>query len=253
MAISLYVRTISRGQGHSAVRAAAYCGRRRLYDIRRQKTFNYSRRPGLWYSELRLPPEADPTLADSGRLWNAIEAALTRANARLARELIIGLPRGRPLPAQIDLVQGFVEELFVARGHAVDWHVHGDHPRNPHVHALVSFPTLTRTGFGPYDPLWDRRIWLTGLHAHWRSHCARAGASYRTGSGCGHLHLGAAAALSARGVITRQGQRLAALRALRPRTAHGQWPAWLRPRLREIERQRHRRRSLDKHREGSRG
>ncbi|MHB1566223.1 MAG: MobA/MobL family protein [Acidiferrobacter sp.] len=110
----LRIKTVSRGQGHSVVRAAAYCGRRRLIDHRTGRTHNYTRRPGLAYSELMLPRGADRQLADSGRLWNAVEAHLRRINARLARELILGLPRGASLEAQARLVRGFLDEAFVS-------------------------------------------------------------------------------------------------------------------------------------------
>ncbi len=243
MNAALFVRNISRGQGQSAVRAAAYCGRRRLYDERARRTFNFERRPGLAYSELQLPSQADPLLKDSGRLWNAIEAHLTRANARLARELIVALPRGWSLGSQILLMRGFLEDEFVACGHAVDWHVHLDHPRNPHVHALISFPTCDATGFGPADKNWDRRAWLVGLHAVWRRHCERHGLAGYFDQGGGSLHLGSAHALGKRGVITRQWQRLAALHALATVRRAQKWPTWLRVRLRRREyltRKRHR-------------
>ena len=217
------------------MRAAAYCGRRRLYDERLKRTFNFERRPGLAYSELRLPRHANVLLRDSGRLWNAIEAHLKRTNARLARELIVALPRGWSLGSQIFLIRGFLEDEFVTRGHAVDWHVHLDHPRNPHVHALVSFPTCDALGFGPTDKNWDRRAWLVGLHAVWRRHCERHGLVGTFDQGGGSVHLGAAHALGQRGVITRQGQRLAALHALATVRRAQKWPPWLRARLRRRE------------------
>lgn len=238
MNTALYVRNISRGQGQSAVRAAAYCGRRRLYDERLGRTFNFRKRPGLAYSELRLPACVNPTLRDSGRLWNAVEAGLTRANARLARELIVPLPRGWSLQSQILLMRGFLEDEFVARGHAVDWHVHLDHPRNPHVHALVSFPTWDAEGLGPADKNWDRRAWLVGLHALWRRHCDHQGLTIPADAGRagGSIHLGSAHAVAKHGVITRQGQRRAALWALATARRPQKWPPWLRMRLRRQER-----------------
>ncbi|MHB8253842.1 MAG: MobA/MobL family protein [Acidiferrobacter sp.] len=235
----LFVHNISRGQGQSAVRAAAYCGRCRLYDERLHKSFNFTRRPGLAYSELRLPKGADPGLDTSGLLWNAIERHLTRVNARLARELIMALPRAWSLASQIQLLRGFFEEEFVLRGHAVDWHIHLDRPRNPHVHALISFPTLSATGFGPADKNWDRRAWLVGLRILWRRHCEHHGIIVQPGYSAGSLHLGCAHALMARGVITRQGQRLAALQAFSTKRSARPWPGWLRVRLRRKERDDH--------------
>lgn len=231
----LRVKTLSRGQGHSAVRAAAYCGRRRLIDHRTGRIHNYTRRPGLAYSELTLPRGADQRLADSGRLWNAVESHLRRVNARLARELILGLPRGVGRDTPVQLVRGFLDEAFVATGHAVDWHIHTNLPRNPHVHALVPFPTLSAAGWGPASPEWDRRAWLVGLHGLWRRHWERTVGTYHGGHP-GIFTLGAAHALAGRGIITRQGQRLAARAALQRRSPGHRWPPWLRSRYRRRER-----------------
>ncbi len=234
----LWVRTVSRGQGQSAVRAAAYCGRRCLYDERRGRTFNFARRPGLAYSEWLLPAGAFWQGYDSGRFWNAIEHHARRANARLAREVIMALPRSLSCEGQIALARGFLDEGFVSAGHAVEWHLHQDRPHNPHVHALVSFARVTAAGFEPPEAAFDRRAFLVGLHGLWRRHWERAGGEARSGSGPAGFHLGASHALMQRGVITRQGQRLAALQALSRRPPPRRWPPWLRLRLRRLERTR---------------
>ncbi len=231
----LFVKTVSRGQGHSVVRQAAYCGRRRLYDQRLGRSFDFTRRAGLVFSEFRLPPGDFPPWRDPERFWNALEARLTRVNARLAREILLALPRARALSDSVDLVRGFLEAEFVCHGHAVDWHIHADRPRNPHVHALVSFPVVSGADFLPPGPAWDRRAWLVGLHAAWRRHCTRAGLTVTPSQPYG-LHLGPAHALARRGVITRQGQRLAALKALARRPPGQRLAAWARVRIRRRER-----------------
>ncbi|MHB1566222.1 MAG: hypothetical protein ACYCXG_05845 [Acidiferrobacter sp.] len=113
--------------------------------------------------------------------------------------------------------------------------MHLNQPRNPHVHALVSFPTLTAAGWGPSSPEWDRRAWLVGLHGLWRRHWQHHGGA-RSDCVPGIFTLGAAHALATRGVITRQGQRLASRLALRPRPPGRLWPAWQRARIRRRER-----------------
>lgn len=231
---TLRIRNISRGAGQSAVRASAYCGRRRLYDERQKKSFDFSRRPGLVYSSLRLPTHSPERLRDTGVFWNALEKHLTRANARLAREVILILPPGQPLCRHIALVQGFLEEEFVVRGHGVECAIHYDKPRNPHAHALVSFPTISASGFGPADKAWDRRAWLVGLHAIWRRHWVYHGFTCCGGGAIASIHLGQAHALMRRGIMTRQAQRLSAQRALMPRRKAHRWPPWLRLRLRRL-------------------
>ena len=240
MAGMLWVRTISRGQGHSAVRAAAYCGRRRLYDERLGRHFNYGRRPGLAYSEWLLPADGFWVTRDSGAFWNAIERHARRVNARLAREIILALPRALTLEQQIALTRGFLEDAFVSALHAVEWHLHRDRPRNPHAHALVSFARVTQDGFAPPEAAFDRRAFLVGLHGLWRRHWERAGGGAGACAGHTAIHLGASHALMQRGVITRQGQRLAALKALAAYPPARRVPPWLRLRLRRLERTRRR-------------
>ncbi len=222
----LCVRALSRGRG--AVEQAAYCGRRRLYDRARRRTFDFSHRPGLAWSELTLPDTLPADLSDPERLWNAVDGV----GARHVREVLIGLPRGRPLPAHAGLARGFLEEAFAARGRAVDWHIHYDRAHNLHVHALVAPPWLP--GLSGRPPA--GRIGRTALHALWRRHCERQGLTgHPEARGRGAAALGGAHALWRRGVVTRRWQALAALRALRP--PGDRRPAWLRLRRRRRERE----------------
>lgn len=96
----LSLTTFSRADGHSAVAAAAYRARTSLFDQRRGRRYTYRARGGLLSNELvgwNGTAEA---------LWNAAEAAETRGNARVARELRPALPAELPLAAQIRLVRG---------------------------------------------------------------------------------------------------------------------------------------------------
>ena len=45
------------------------------------------------HSEIVLPADAPPWMADRERLWNAVEAAETRKDAQLAREIQLAIPR----------------------------------------------------------------------------------------------------------------------------------------------------------------
>ncbi|WP_298967007.1 Ti-type conjugative transfer relaxase TraA, partial [uncultured Roseibium sp.] len=153
-------QVISRSQGRSAVAAGAYRHRTQmtLSNDLDHKKFNYSDRDAdLVHEELALPdqmPQWFRTLIDgrsvagaSEALWNAVEAHETRANAQLAREIVIALPSELSRDENISLMQGYVREAFTLRGMVADW-VYHDKENNPHVHVMLTMAPLTEAGFG---------------------------------------------------------------------------------------------------------
>jgi hypothetical protein len=109
---------ISRGNGRSAVGAAAYIARCGMADARIGRSFNYRKTTGLLAHCL---VNWNGTAAD---LWNAAEAAEKRSNARVARELRPALPAELPLDEQRRLVHGFSLWLRDKFGVAVHYALH---------------------------------------------------------------------------------------------------------------------------------
>lgn len=157
----MFVRAqvIGRGGGRSIVSAAAYRHRTRMVDEQQGTSFSY--RGGgaeLVHEELVLPDDIPVWLRSTieGRavarasetLWNAVDAFETRADAQLARELIIALPEELTRAENIALVREFVEDNFTSRGMVADW-VYHDKDGNPHIHLLTTLRPLTEEGFGP--------------------------------------------------------------------------------------------------------
>ena len=157
----MFVRAqvISRGAGRSIVSAAAYRHRARMMDEQVGTSFSY--RGGaaeLQYEELALPDqvpawlriaiEGKSVVAASEALWNAVEAFETRADAQLARELIIALPEELTRAENIVLVQEFVRDNLTSKGMIADW-VYHDKDGNPHIHLMTALRPLTEEGFGP--------------------------------------------------------------------------------------------------------
>ena len=229
----LSIRGRRSGQKEGLVARAAYCARRRMHDERRGRVFDFSQRPGLAWSELSLPDALPAHLADPERLWNAIETESTRSVAGQACELIMGLPRGRPLPMHAAFVRGFVVEAFVTRGQAVDWHIHYDKAGNLHAHALASPAWAGVVNRATSDRSGARGERRSGLHATWRRHCERWGFTCDTEAFCLRGAPRACAyALGRRGIMTRRWRERAARQALVIRPPGNRWPAWLRLRLR---------------------
>ncbi|UXN57733.1 Ti-type conjugative transfer relaxase TraA [Phyllobacterium zundukense] len=151
-------QVISRGAGRSIVSAAAYRHRARMMDEQAGTSFSY--RGGaseLVHEELALPDEIPAWLrtAIDGRsvagasevLWNAVDAFEKRADAQLARELIIALPEELSRAENVALVREFSEN-FTSKGMIADW-VYHDKDGNPHIHLMTALRPLTEEGFGP--------------------------------------------------------------------------------------------------------
>ncbi|MGS1097280.1 Ti-type conjugative transfer relaxase TraA (plasmid) [Aquamicrobium terrae] len=157
----MFVRAqvIGRGSGRSIVSAAAYRHRAKMIDEQAGTSFSY--RGGvaeLVHEELALPDaipawlqnaiEGKSVAGASEALWNAVEAFETRADAQLARELIVALPEELTRAENIALVREFVEDRFTSKGMIADW-VYHDKDGNPHIHLLTALRPLTQAGFGP--------------------------------------------------------------------------------------------------------
>lgn len=157
----MFVRAqvISRGAGRCIVSAAAYRHRARMMDEQAGTSFSY--RGGaaeLKHEELALPDQVPAWLRSaivgksvagaSEALWNAVDAFETRADAQLARELIIALPEELTWAENIALVREFVREHLTSKGMIADW-VYHDKDGNPHIHLMTALRPLTEDGFGP--------------------------------------------------------------------------------------------------------
>ncbi|MBB4277846.1 Ti-type conjugative transfer relaxase TraA [Rhizobium mongolense] len=164
----MFVRAqvIGRGAGRSIVSAAAYRHRTRMTDEQVGTSFTY--RGGLSdlvHEELVLPNATPAWLrkAIDGRsvagasevLWNAVDAFEKRADAQLARELIIALPEELTRTENIALVREFVRDNLTLKGMVADW-VYHDKDGNPHIHLLTTLRPLTDEGFG------SKKVAVTG-------------------------------------------------------------------------------------------
>jgi ATP-dependent exoDNAse (exonuclease V) alpha subunit len=149
------MKTFGRGGGGSATQAVAYRAGERIRDERTGRVFDYSDRAGVMHTEIVLPSkfeDADMSWAhDRSTLWNAVEAAETRSNSRVAREFLVALPVELSPEQRLQLVRNFTHELVERHGFAADFAIHAPRtdPRNFHAHVLASTREITTEGFGP--------------------------------------------------------------------------------------------------------
>jgi len=152
----LQISSISRGDGHSSVGAAAYRAGERITDDRTNEVHNHSRRKDVTHSEIMLPSELKGENMEWARnrasLWNSVENAESRKNARVAREIQVNLPHELAPERRVALARAFSQEVADHYKVAVDLAVHeprptGD-PRNYHAHLLMTTREVTPEGLG---------------------------------------------------------------------------------------------------------
>ncbi len=143
--------------------AAAYRAGAVLHDERRGFTHRYHNRKGVVASFILTPPQAPETTRDRLLLWNAAEAAETRKNSRVAREIILALPHELPAPAREALARDMSLWLVERYNVAVDTSLHspvagdGHDPRNHHAHLLFTTREVTKDGLGKKTRILDDR------------------------------------------------------------------------------------------------
>lgn len=179
----LHSKMVSRADGRSVVAAAAYRSGELLYDQHAGKTFDYTRKAGVEYSEILAPPEAPSWVRDREKLWNTVEQVERRKDSQLAREIEIALPIELDKNQQVALLRDFVRDTFVAQGMVADVALHLDNAENPHGHILLTTRNLTSTGFGLKRRDWNARTELMEWREAWAGtanrHLAHAGLDIR--------------------------------------------------------------------------
>ncbi len=150
----LNMKTFGRANGSSAISAIAYRSGERIRDERTGRIYDHSARAGVMHKEIVLPGKlADTDLSwakDRATLWNAVEAAESRSNARVAREFLVALPAELTPEQRLGLVRDYSRDLVDRYQFALDFAIHAPRtdPRNYHAHLLASTREINSAGFG---------------------------------------------------------------------------------------------------------
>ena len=141
---------VSRGAGRSAVAASAYLSCSRMLNDHDGGQQDDTRKQGLAWQAVFLPPMAAPEWQDREKLWNAVEEAEKTKDSRLAREFVAALPIELSRQQQIELLQDFIREQFVDEGMCADVAIHDTDGHNPHAHILLTVRPLDEHGTWQY-------------------------------------------------------------------------------------------------------
>ncbi len=170
----LNAKAISRGKGKSATAAAAYRAAEKIKDERTGLTFDYSRKQGVYATEIIAPDNAPDWVRSRARLWNKVELFENRKNSRLAREFDIALPGELTHNQKQELVRNFVREQLVSQGMIADVAFHDLESHNPHVHIMLTTRKINEQGFSEKERSWDSRDFLVGIRESWSNYANQA-------------------------------------------------------------------------------
>lgn len=163
----LHLKNISRSGGHSAVASAAYRAGETLPNEQEEAESAFGGRRDVRYAEIRLPIGAPAWMGDRAALWNAVEVAEKRADARLAKEIEFSIPRPLPRPMWLEVAREMADE-YTARGHVVDLAIHDDDTaHNPHAHLMLTTRAIAGDGFGPKIREADGLAFVRDARARW--------------------------------------------------------------------------------------
>ena len=212
------VKTISRGQGRSAVGAVAYRAGEKLYNSYDGITHDYTKKGGVEYSQIMLPNNAPTEYKDREKLWNAVEHAEKRINSRTAREIEVALPAELSRENQIKLIQEYVRENFVKKGMCVDFSIHDKGDGNPHAHIMLTTREVSPDGFTSKNREWDKKESLEEWRENWAIECNKSLENHDIKERIDHrsykdqginkeptVHLGKAHKLEKRGIDSERG------------------------------------------------
>ena len=138
------IKPISRGDGRSAVAAAAYRSAQILDDHRYGKIQDYERKSGVELSQIYAPADVSPDLLDRNKLWNAVEKSENRKDACLAREFEIAFPNELNEQQRKAMLDELCQQIVNKYGVVVDASIHAPHvesgsdKRNYHAHIMFT-------------------------------------------------------------------------------------------------------------------
>ncbi|MBQ6481166.1 MAG: MobA/MobL family protein, partial [Anaerolineaceae bacterium] len=141
---------IKRSAGQSVLAAAAYRAGENLFSDYYHEQADYTRKQGVVYKEILLPPHAPKEYTYRATLWNAVEKAEEHPKAQLAYSYDIALQNELSMEENIALARRFLQEQFVSRGMICDFAVHLPDPKggipNPHFHVLCPIRPINPDG-----------------------------------------------------------------------------------------------------------
>lgn len=143
------IKNMGRSSGRSAVACAAYRSGEELEDLETGITHDYRKKTGIAFAEIFLCKNAPERFQNREELWNEVEKIEKAADARLAREIEVAIPRELSLEEMKNLVAGYAK-MLTEEGMCVDAAIHLK-VGNPHAHLMCTTRKIKADG------TWDQK------------------------------------------------------------------------------------------------
>ena len=174
------IKNFSRGKRNpSIVAAAAYRAGEKIVEERTGEVKNYANKKGVVHSEILAPENSPAWVKDRSALWNAVDASEKRKDSRLAKEILVALPKELTLEQNIALARQYCQEQFIDKGMIADLNIHHEKSENPHAHILLTTREISPEGFGLKNRDWNKRELVFECRKAWEDlanmHLATAG------------------------------------------------------------------------------
>ena len=174
------IKNFSRGKRNpSIVAAAAYRAGEKIVEERTGEVKNYANKKGVVHSEILAPENSPAWVKDRSALWNAVDASEKRKDSRLAKEILVALPKELSLEQNIALARQYCQEQFIDKGMIADLNIHHEKSENPHAHILLTTREISPEGFGLKNRDWNKRELVFECRKAWEDlanmHLAMAG------------------------------------------------------------------------------
>ena len=146
------VKTISRGNGRSAVACAAYRSGEKLVCNFYGKEQDYTKKTGVEFTEIYAPENTNTELLNRQTLWNKVEKAERRKDALLAREFEVAFPGELNAEQRKNMLNELCQNLVKKYGVIVDAAIHAPHTdsgsdeRNYHAHIMFTTRSINEHG-----------------------------------------------------------------------------------------------------------
>lgn len=169
---SCSISNIKRSDGRSSVAKAAYNSRDELLDERTNNKYDYSQKLDLGFSEIITPLNAPAWASDRQQLWSKNELVNKRRDSRVAKEILVALPRELDKNQQFNLVHSFVTNNLTPLGVVADVNAHeleatAEPDWNPHVHILITTNHIVDGEFGSKITELNKKEFVTNLRKAW--------------------------------------------------------------------------------------
>lgn len=179
-------QTISRGKGHSAVKAAAYRHGAKFTSDFTGEVHDFTKKQNVDDTIILLPDGADQRFLKPEYLWNAVDKSEKRIDAQVAKEFNVALPTELNNDEKKALAIEFCQEHFTKKGMIADIAFHKLDSDNPHFHVMLTTRKLKDDGINfesKKERSWNEKELINDCRAGFADmtnrHLEKAGVSAR--------------------------------------------------------------------------